>query len=115
MARPTRRAAPVTSAILPARSIGTMVETVRAFLKAVSGGTKTSRALTRDEARAAMGLIADGQCAPEQLGAFLMALRMKGETADELTGFVEALELRMSRAQAPPGALDVDAHGDGHE
>jgi anthranilate phosphoribosyltransferase len=62
-----------------------------------------------------MGLIADGQCAPEQLGAFLMALRMKGETADELAGFVEALEARLVRAQAPPETLDVDAHGDGHE
>jgi anthranilate phosphoribosyltransferase len=92
-----------------------MVGVVRDFLKAVGGGAKTSRALTRDEARAAMGLIADGQCAPEQLGAFLMALRMKGETAEELAGFVEALEARMLRAQAPAGTLDVDAHGDGHE
>jgi anthranilate phosphoribosyltransferase len=92
-----------------------MVGTVREFLKAIGGGAKTSRALTREEARAAMGLIADGQCAPEQVGAFLMALRMKGETAGELAGFVEALEARMTRAQAPPGTLDVDAHGDGHE
>jgi anthranilate phosphoribosyltransferase len=90
-----------------------MVETVREFLKAVGGGAKTSRALTREEARAAMALIVEGKCAPEQLGAFLMALRMKGETADELAGFVEALEPRL--AQAPYGALDVDAHGDGHE
>jgi len=88
---------------------------VRELLKAIGGGPKTSRALTRDEARTAMGLIADGQCAPEQVGAFLMALRYKGETADELAGFVEALEARMPRAQAPPGTLDVDAHGDGHE
>jgi anthranilate phosphoribosyltransferase len=40
---------------------------------------------------------------------------MKGETADELAGFVEALEARMVRTQAPPGTLDVDAHGDGHQ
>jgi anthranilate phosphoribosyltransferase len=92
-----------------------MVGFVREFLKAVGGGVKTSRALSRDEARQAMGLIADGQCAPEQLGAFLMALRMKGETADELAGFVEALEARLETAHAPPGTLDVDAHGDGHE
>jgi anthranilate phosphoribosyltransferase len=91
-----------------------MVGVVRDFLKAVGGGAKTSRDLTRDEARAAMTLIASGECAPEQLGAFLMALRMKGESADELAGFVEALEARMTRAAAPAGALDVDAHGDGH-
>jgi anthranilate phosphoribosyltransferase len=88
---------------------------VRDFLKTIGGGAKTSRSLTRDEARQAMALIADGECAPEQLGAFLMALRMKGETADELAGFVEALEARMSRMDAPSGTLDVDAHGDGHE
>src|SRR3954470_13135048 len=99
MARPTRRAAPVTSAVLPASSIGTMVGVVREFLKAVGGGAKTSRALTRQEARAAMELIADGSAAPEQVGAFLMALRYKGETAAELAGFVEALEARMTRAQ----------------
>jgi anthranilate phosphoribosyltransferase len=92
-----------------------MVGVVRDFLKAVGGGAKTSRDLTRDEARQAMALIANGECAPEQLGAFLMALRMKGESADELAGFVEALEARMARVSAPPGSLDVDAHGDGHE
>src|SRR5256885_149011 len=51
-----------------------MVDVVREFLKAVGGGPKTSRALTREEAREAMGLIAGGQCAPEHVGALLMAL-----------------------------------------
>src|SRR5207244_4380600 len=101
MAAPTRRAAPVTSAVLPVSCIRAIVWTVRDFLKAVGGGAKTSRALTRDQARQAMTLIAEGKCAPEQLGAFLMALRMKGETADELAGFVEALEEKMDRVPAP--------------
>src|SRR5256885_1458016 len=56
-----------------------------------------------------------GRLAAKQVGAFVMALRMKGETADELAGFVEALESRMARPRAPEGALDVDAHGDGHQ
>src|SRR5205823_2970148 len=63
--------------------------------------------------RAAMSLVADGKCAPEQVGAFLMALRYKGESADELAGFTEALMARISRTPIA-GALDVDCHGDGH-
>lgn len=85
------------------------------FVKAVGAGQKRARDLSRDEAREAMGLIADGKAQPVQVGAFLLSLRMKGECADELAGFVEALEERMTRAGAPPGTLSVDAHGDGHE
>jgi anthranilate phosphoribosyltransferase len=87
---------------------------VHRFIKAVGGGATRSRDLTRDEAREAMGLIADGAAEPVQVGAFLMALRMKGESADELAGFAEALGARALVATAPPGTLDVDCHGDGH-
>lgn len=86
------------------------------FIKAVGSGQKRARDLTRDEAREAMSLVADGAARPEQLGAFLLALRMKGEAADELAGFVDALEARMSaHGAAPAGTLDVDCHGDGHQ
>ncbi|HZS36208.1 MAG TPA: hypothetical protein VFF06_05250 [Polyangia bacterium] len=84
------------------------------YISAVGRGQKRARDLTRDEARAAMGLVADGRAEPLQVGAFLLALRMKGEGADELAGFVDALEERSRRAQAPAGTLDVDCHGDGH-
>ncbi|MCU1281746.1 MAG: Anthranilate phosphoribosyltransferase, partial [bacterium] len=87
------------------------------FIKAVGSGQKRARDLTRDEAREAMALVCDGAARPEQLGAFLLALRMKGEAADELAGFVDALEARMQTgdARAPDGTLDVDCHGDGHK
>ena len=87
------------------------------FIKAVGSGAKRARDLSRDEARAAMALLCDGAARPEQVGAFLLALRMKGEAADELAGFVEALEARLDvgAARAPAGTLDVDCHGDGHE
>ena len=63
-----------------------------------------------------MGLIADGEARPEQVGAFLLALRMKGEAGDELAGFVDALAARsdVGGARARAGTLDVDCHGDGH-
>lgn len=84
------------------------------FIKAVGSGAKRARDLTRDEAREAMGLVAGGRVEPVQIGAFLLALRMKGEAADELAGFVEALEPHIAGAAAPAGTLDVDCHGDGH-
>lgn len=117
MARPTRRAPPVTNAVLPSSAMRGIVCVVHRFIKAVGSGKKRARDLTRDEARAAMALVADGKARPEQEGAFLLALRMKGEAADELGGFVEALEVRsdVGGARAPAGALDVDCHGDGHE
>jgi len=87
------------------------------YIKAVGSGPKRARDLCRDEARAAMGLLCDGEARPEQVGAFLLALRMKGEAADELAGFVEAIDARIDvgGARAPDGTLDVDCHGDGHE
>lgn len=86
------------------------------FIKAVGSGKKRARDLSRDEAAAAMALVLDGEARPEQVGAFLLALRMKGESSDELAGFVAALEASLppGGARAPAGTLDVDAHGDGH-
>jgi anthranilate phosphoribosyltransferase len=87
------------------------------FIKAVGSGQKRARNLTRDEACAAMSLLCDGVAQPEQVGAFLLALRMKGEAAEEMAGFVDAIEARMETggARAPDGTLDVDCHGDGHK
>ncbi|MGH3009768.1 MAG: anthranilate phosphoribosyltransferase [Gaiellaceae bacterium] len=47
--------------------------------------------LTRDEARATMGEIMDGEATPAQIAGFLVALRAKGETADEIAGCAEAM------------------------
>jgi anthranilate phosphoribosyltransferase len=47
--------------------------------------------LTRDEAREAMNTIMQGEATPAQIGGFLVALRLKGETADEIAGCAEAM------------------------
>jgi len=47
--------------------------------------------LARDEAREAMGAIMAGEATPAQIGGFLVALRLKGETPDEIAGFAEAI------------------------
>jgi len=47
--------------------------------------------LTRDEARRVMDTIMSGEATPAQIGGFLVALRLKGETADEIAGCAEAM------------------------
>jgi anthranilate phosphoribosyltransferase len=55
------------------------------------------RTLTRDEARETMGVIMDGQATPSQIGGLVMALRVRGETVQELTGFAEAMRARAAK------------------
>ena len=87
-----------------------MSDTVRAALAAVVDG----RTLTIDEARAAMGSVMDGEATPAQLAALLVALRMRGETTDELAGFAGAMRDRVVRVEAPAGTIDlVGTGGDG--
>src|ERR1700757_1346761 len=49
------------------------------------------RDLTRDESRTVMDTVMAGEATPAQIGGFLVALRLKGETADEIAGFAEAM------------------------
>jgi anthranilate phosphoribosyltransferase len=49
------------------------------------------RDLSRAEARDVMGSIMRGETTPAQIGGFLIALRVKGETADEIAGCAEAM------------------------
>ena len=67
--------------------------------------------LTRDEAETAFATILTGEATPAQIGAFLMALRVRGESVDEMTGAVSALRARMVRVQAPAGAIDIVGTG----
>lgn len=60
------------------------------YVRILGKGKTGSRSLTRTEAHAAMAMILRGEVKEVQLGAFLMLLRVKEESADELTGFVEA-------------------------
>jgi anthranilate phosphoribosyltransferase len=84
-----------------------MSEQVRSALATVLRGGR----LTVDEAHAAMGSVMDGEATPAQLGGLLMALRMRGETADELTGFAQAMRERVLAIHAPDGAIDTCGTG----
>ena len=84
-----------------------MSEAVRAALAAIVEG----RSLSIDEARLAMGAVMDGEATPAQLAALLVALRMRGETVEELAGFASAMRERVLRVEAPEGAIDVVGTG----
>jgi anthranilate phosphoribosyltransferase len=66
------------------------------FVRILGKGRKGSRALTEQEAFAAMGMVLRGDVLDVQLGAFLMLLRVKEETGEEIAGFVRAAREAMS-------------------
>ncbi|MGC4054785.1 MAG: anthranilate phosphoribosyltransferase [Paludibaculum sp.] len=85
-----------------------------ATLKPIIAKVATGAVLTREEARAAFDVIMSGEATPAQLGAFLMALRVRGETVDEITGAVDVMRARMIGVAAPADAIDiVGTGGDG--
>lgn len=75
------------------------------FIKILGRGRTLSRSLTLDEAEEAMGMVLRAQVLPEQLGAFLMLLRVKEESPDEIAGFVRAAKALLP---ARPAGLNVD-------
>ncbi len=71
----------------------------------------TGATLTRAEAQAAFDDMLSGEVTPAQMGAFLMALRVRGETVDEITGAVAAMRAKMLRVNAPAEAIDIVGTG----
>ncbi|MDX1449257.1 MAG: anthranilate phosphoribosyltransferase [Acidimicrobiia bacterium] len=67
--------------------------------------------LTRNEARDAMAAVMDGEATPAQIAAFIVSLRIKGETVDEMTGLVEAM--RHAAVTVDIGEPVVDVVGTG--
>src|SRR6202167_3118419 len=71
--------------------------------------------LTRGEAEHAFDMLLSGEATPAQMGGFLLGLRVRGETIEEITGAVTAMRRKMLTVAAPPGAIDiVGTGGDGH-
>lgn len=82
-----------------------------ADMKSVIGKVAAGQRLSHDEAREAFGIIMSGDATPAQIGAFLTALRMRGETIDEIAGAVSTMREKMTRVEAPEGAMDVVGTG----
>ena len=71
----------------------------------------TGAPLNFDEAREAFDIIMSGDATPGQIGGFLMALRVRGETIDEITGAVATMREKMVRVSAPDNAIDIVGTG----
>jgi anthranilate phosphoribosyltransferase len=71
----------------------------------------TGQPLTRAEAEQAFTIMMSGEATPSQIGAFLMALRVRGETVDEIAGAVATMRAKATPVEAPAGAIDVVGTG----
>src|SRR5262245_52522812 len=85
---------------------------LRQLIQKVSQGAT----LSEDEIRTALDQMTAGAATPAQMGAFLMALRVRGETVEEITGAAQMLRARMMRVTVPEDAVDIvgtggDSHG----
>jgi anthranilate phosphoribosyltransferase len=84
------------------------------FVATLGRGPGRSRALTREEARTAFGMVLRGEADPHQVGAFLMLLRFRGEDAEEITGMVQAARTRAGFGRRDTGVdLDWPSYGAG--
>ncbi len=67
--------------------------------------------LTQDQARDAFDIIMSGEATAAQIGGFLMALRVRGETVGEIAGAVATMRAKMVRVNAPADAIDIVGTG----
>jgi anthranilate phosphoribosyltransferase len=80
-------------------------------LKGLIAKAATGAALTREEAARGFDTMMSGEATPSQMGGLLMALRVRGETVEEITGAVTAMREKMLRVKAPTDAIDVVGTG----
>ena len=70
------------------------------YLKVIGRGRDGARALTREQAADLLGQVLDGFCTDLEIGAFCIAMRVKGETPQEMAGFLDAVAARMKHVPA---------------
>src|ERR1700748_1053144 len=80
-------------------------------LKSIIGKVATGATLSSAEAASAFDSMMSGEATPSQMGGLLMALRVRGETVEEITGAVATMRAKMLRVKAPAGAVDVVGTG----
>ncbi|MET0277830.1 MAG: anthranilate phosphoribosyltransferase, partial [Pseudorhodoplanes sp.] len=84
-----------------------VVDEFKALIAKAANGAE----LSRDEAALAFDRMMSGEATPSQMGGLLMALRVRGETVDEITGAVTAMRAKMLKVKAPANAVDVVGTG----
>lgn len=86
------------------------IDDFRGLLAKVGSG----QTLDVDEAERAFDIMTSGDATPAQMGGFLMALKVRGETAQELAGGARVLRAKVQRVRAPEGAIDIVGTGGDH-
>ena len=84
-----------------------MTDDLRPFLALVAGGTP----LSAEQTETAFDLMMQGNATPAQVGGLLMAMRVRGETVEEITGAARAMRAHMVAVKAPEGAVDTCGTG----
>ncbi|MEM9228583.1 MAG: anthranilate phosphoribosyltransferase [Pseudomonadota bacterium] len=86
-----------------------MSDAIKPLLAAAADGP-----LTQTQAEQAFGILMEGEATPSQVGGFLMALRVRGETVDEYAAAAAVMRAKCLAVRAPEGAIDiVGTGGDG--
>lgn len=73
------------------------------YIKDIGRGRDGARPLTREHATDLMGQVLDGQVSDLEIGAFCLAMRIKGETPEEMAGFLDATHARLQHVRADAG------------
>lgn len=74
------------------------------FIKEIGRGKKGSRSMTREDARTLYSAMLDGRISDLEMGGILLAMRIKGESVDEIAGFLDAAETSFERITSPGGS-----------
>ena len=78
-------------------------------MKALIARVADGRSLGLEEARAAFEALMSGNATPAQMGGFLMALRVRGETIDEITGAAGVMRAKAAKIRAPADAIGLSS------
>jgi anthranilate phosphoribosyltransferase len=73
------------------------------YLKEIGRGKQGARSLAREQAADLFGQILDGGASDLEIGAFCIAMRIKGETPEEMCGFLDATHARLQRVSSASG------------
>ncbi len=71
------------------------------YIKEIGRGARGAKALDREQAADLLGQVLDGRTSDLETGAFCIAMRIKGETVEEMCGFLDAVQARVARFAAP--------------
>ncbi|TXI27006.1 MAG: DNA-binding protein YbiB [Ottowia sp.] len=73
---------------------------ISSYIKIIGRAAPGAQPLSREQAADLMGQVLDGSCTDLEIGAFCLAMRIKGETPEEMAGFLDAVHARMNRLPA---------------